>query len=45
VTIALRADGAISVIPYRALYRRYWQTPMIGDPVPDPLEFGMRNDE
>ena len=39
LTIALRADGTISVTPYRAVYRRYWQTPMIGDPVPDPEEF------
>ena len=39
VIITIRADGAISVTPYRALYRRYWQTPLIGDPVPDPEEF------
>jgi len=38
VTIALGADGAIRVTPYRALYRRYWQTPLVGDPVPDPEE-------
>lgn len=43
VTIALRADGVISVTPYRALYRRYWQTPLIGDPVPDPEEFPGRS--
>jgi hypothetical protein len=45
VTIALRADGAISVTPYRALYRRYWQTPLVGDPVPDPHEFLGTSDE
>ncbi len=45
VTITIRSDGAIGVAPYRAVYRRYWQTPLIGDPVPDPLEFGMMNDE
>ena len=39
VTITMRADGAISVTPHRALYRRYWQTPVEGDPVPDPEEF------
>ena len=39
VTITIPANGAISVAPYRALYRRYWQTPLIGDPVPDPEEF------
>ncbi|MGH8633756.1 MAG: DNA internalization-related competence protein ComEC/Rec2, partial [Burkholderiales bacterium] len=39
VTIAIRADGAISVTPYRALYRRYWQTQFENDPVPDPEEF------
>jgi competence protein ComEC len=39
VTIGVRADGAISVTPYRALYRRYWQTPLVGDPVADPEEF------
>ena len=39
VIIALRAGGAIGVTPYRALYRRYWQTPLVGDPVPDPDEF------
>ncbi|MGH8662181.1 MAG: DNA internalization-related competence protein ComEC/Rec2 [Burkholderiales bacterium] len=38
VTIAIRADGVISVTPYRALYRRYWQTTLIGDPVPEPEE-------
>jgi len=37
VAISIRAEGLISVTPHRALYRRYWQTPLIGDPVPDPL--------
>ena len=45
VTIAISTEGAISVTPYRANYRRYWQTPLVGDPVPDPDEFeGMRVD-
>jgi competence protein ComEC len=39
VTIALHADGAIRITPYRATYRRYWQAPLVGDPVPDPDEF------
>ncbi len=39
VTIAMPADGPITVTPYRAVYRRYWQTPLVGDPVPDPEEF------
>lgn len=38
VAISIRSEGSISVTPYRALYRRYWQTPIIGDPVPDPEE-------
>jgi hypothetical protein len=32
------AGDAIKVTPYRATYRRYWQTPLQGDPVPDPEE-------
>jgi len=36
VTIAIRAEGTINVTPYRAVYRRYWQTPIVGDPVPNP---------
>lgn len=40
VTITIRAEGGIHVTPYRAVYRRYWQTPMVNDPVPDPEEFG-----
>jgi competence protein ComEC len=45
VTIAISAEGAISVTPYRANYRRYWQTPLVGDPVPDPEEFWVGKDE
>ena len=47
VTIAVRVEGVISVTPYRAIYRRYWQTQWVGDPVPDPEEFGkaMMNDD
>jgi competence protein ComEC len=39
VTVALRADGAISVTPYRAVYRRYWQTALENDPIPNPEAF------
>ena len=45
LTIVIPASGEISVTPYRAIYRRYWQTPLIGDPVSDSHEFrGTRND-
>ena len=33
------ANGKINVIPHRATYRRYWQTPLLNDPVADPDEF------
>ncbi|MGH8640972.1 MAG: ComEC/Rec2 family competence protein, partial [Burkholderiales bacterium] len=45
LAMTIRSEGAISVTPYRALYRRYWQTGIEGDPVPEPVELGMRNDE
>jgi competence protein ComEC len=45
VIIAIRVEGAISVTPYRAVYRRYWQTPLAGDPVPDPEELWVGKDE
>ena len=45
VRISIQAEGSISVTPYRALYRRYWQTPLIGDPVPAPEEFWGPKDE
>jgi competence protein ComEC len=38
LTLRLGAGPAIGVTPYRATYRRYWQTPLIGDHVPDPEE-------
>jgi competence protein ComEC len=38
VTISIRADGTIRVAPYRAFYRRYWQTRLVGDPVPNPVQ-------
>jgi competence protein ComEC len=47
VLIAIR-DGLITVVPYRALYRRYWQTLLENDPIPGPEEFLMgraRDDE
>jgi competence protein ComEC len=33
------ANGKIRVTPHRATYRRYWQTPLIDDPVPDVDEY------
>jgi competence protein ComEC len=39
VAMIIHSEGTINVTPYRALYRRYWQTPLIGDPVPEPSEF------
>ena len=33
------AKGGIEATPYRSVYRRYWQTQMEGDPVPDPEQF------
>ena len=39
VTIAMPADGPITMTPYRAAHRRYWQTRFENDPVPDPEEF------
>jgi competence protein ComEC len=38
VIVSIRADGTTTVTPWRAVYRRYWQTPITGDPVPDPEE-------
>jgi competence protein ComEC len=45
VAMMIRSEGAISVTPYRALYRRYWQTELTGDPVPDPLELRVLSPE
>ncbi len=39
VMVSIRAEGTISVTPYRSRYKRYWQTPMIGDPVAEPERF------
>ena len=39
VTLKIAADGGIEAIPYRSAYRRYWQTQMEADPVPDPEQF------
>jgi competence protein ComEC len=39
VKVDISAEGSIRVTPYRSLYRRYWQTPMVGDAVPGPQEF------
>ena len=38
LTLHFGATDAIKVTPHRAIYRRYWQTPMVGDAVPDPDE-------
>jgi competence protein ComEC len=39
VTLHFGASDAIKVTPHRATYRRYWQTSMTGDAVPDVDEF------
>src|SRR5262245_60993864 len=39
VTMTIHSEGAISVTPYRSLYRRYWQTELAGNPVPQPEVF------
>ena len=39
LTLVLSAAGSIRIEPYRAAYRRYWQTPLVDDPVPDLEEF------
>jgi competence protein ComEC len=38
LTLTLRAAGSIHTAAYRATYRRYWQTPIVGDAPPDPEE-------
>ena len=38
LTLHFGAGDAIRVTPHRATYRRYWQTQMVGDAVPDPEE-------
>ncbi len=35
LTVRFETGGAISIEPYRAVYRRYWQTIMVDDPVAD----------
>jgi competence protein ComEC len=39
LSLLIGADGRIAVTPYRSVYRRYWQTQIEGNPVPDPEEF------
>ena len=39
LTVTIRAAGSLRVAPYRGAYRRYWQTPIVGDAPPDPEEF------
>jgi competence protein ComEC len=38
IALQFGAAGGIRIEPYRAHYRRYWHTPLAGDPVPDPEE-------
>ena len=38
VVLTFDVAGAIRIEPYRSSYRRYWQTPMIDEPVADPEE-------
>jgi competence protein ComEC len=39
LTLEINPQGTIVVTPYRSTYRRYWQTQMVADPVPDPEQF------
>jgi competence protein ComEC len=39
LTLVFTKAGRIQIEPFRAVYRRYWQTPFIGDPVPNAEEF------
>ena len=39
VTLHMGLRDAIKVTPHRAVYKRYWQTTMADDAVPDPDEF------
>ena len=38
LTLHFGASDTIKVTPYRATYRRYWQTLLVGDAVPEPEE-------
>jgi competence protein ComEC len=39
LTLTIRATGSGSAAAWRATYRRYWQTPIIGEVPPDPEAF------
>ena len=39
IIFSVSPEGGISVKPYRSVHRRYWQAPLVGDPVPDPEAF------
>ena len=39
LTLIFSAAGSIRIEPYRAVYRRYWQTALVDDPVADAQEF------
>jgi competence protein ComEC len=41
ITFFISAEGDIAITPYRAVYRRYWQSPLVGDPVPDAEELSV----
>jgi competence protein ComEC len=38
LTFTFEAAGAVRIEPYRAAYRRYWQTALIGDPTAESDE-------
>jgi competence protein ComEC len=42
IILSVDSERGISVTPFRAVYKRYWQAPLVGDPVPDPEEFEVR---
>ena len=39
LTLVFTQAGSLRIEPFRAVYRRYWQTPFVGDPVPGPEAF------
>jgi len=38
ISLMMTRDGRLRIEPYRAVYRRYWQTPFAGGAPPDPEE-------
>jgi competence protein ComEC len=45
IMVDVSPGGAVTITPYRSIYRRYWQTEMVGDPVPDKEQFSSTNVE